>query len=151
MFIQTDIREFINKIINQSDLREKEQVKVNITKFREYLRLTCMADEATLSDIDLIIECIDELMVLKNKFGRVDVENLFEEREEEKERVATLKKTPQSRYDHKHYRHYSGGVSSSCGSTPSRSSSCGSTPVERNSSPSYSSGCGNSGPTYRSC
>ena len=142
MFIQSDIREFINKIINQSDMSIKNQVKENIIKFREYLRLTCMANEVTLADIDLIIDCLDELMVLKTKFGRVDVMSLFEGREKE-ERQITLKKTPQNKYDRKHYQHYSGGYASSCG-TSSRTNSCGT------SLSTYSSSCGSIS-TYRGC
>ena len=71
MFVGTDVIEFINKIINQSDVKDKDKVKQNITKFREYLRLTCMADEATLTDIDLILSCIDEIMIVKSKLGNV--------------------------------------------------------------------------------
>jgi hypothetical protein len=144
MFVGTDVIEFINKIINQSDLRDKQQVKQNITKFREYLRLTCMADEATLTDIDLILSCIDELMVVKSKLGSVDVMSIFEGRGETKTQPRRLAKTKQSSYDEKHYRHYSGGSNSSCGSSSFSSSNCGSTP-------SYSSSCGGSSPTYRSC
>lgn len=144
MFVGNDVIEFINKIINQSDVKDKGQVKQNITKFREYLRLTCMADEATLTDIDLILSCIDEIMVVKSKLGNVDVMSIFECREGTKTQPRRLVKTRQSSYDEKHYRHYSGGSNSSCGSTTTRSSSCGSTP-------SYSSSCGGSGPTYRSC
>ena len=105
MFVGTDVIEFINKIINQSEVKDKEKVKQNITKFREYLKLTCMADEVTLADIDLILSCIDELMVLKSKLGIVD---------------------------EKHYRHYSSSNNSSCGSSsPSYSSSCGGGSVNR--------------------
>ena len=144
MFVGTDVIEFINKIINQSDVKDKQQVKQNITKFREYLRLTCMVDEATLTDIDLILSCIDELMVVKSKLGSVDVMSIFEGRGETKTQPKRLAKTKQSSYDEKHYRHYSGGCNSSCGSSSFSSSSCGSTP-------SYSSSCGGSSPTYRSC
>lgn len=144
MFVGNDVIEFINKIINQSDVKDKQQVKQNITKFREYLRLTCMADEATLDDIDLILSCIDEIMVVKSKLGNVDVMSIFEGKEDTKTQPRRLAKTRDSIYDEKHYRHYSGGSNSSCGSTPIRSSSCG-------SMPSYSSSCGGSGPTYRSC
>ena len=144
MFVGTDVIEFINKIINQSDVKDKQQVKQNITKFREYLRLTCMADEATLTDIDLILSCIDELMVVKSKLGNVDVMSIFEGREDTKTQPRRLAKTKQASYDEKHYRHYSGGSNSSCGSSVTRSNSCGSTP-------SYSSSCGGSSPTYRSC
>ena len=134
MFVGTDVIEFINKIINQSEVKDKEKVKQNITKFREYLKLTCMADEVTLADIDLILSCIDELMILKSKLGIVDVMSIFEGREETK-KPRRLAKTRQSMYDEKHYRHYSSNNNSSCGVT-SRSSSCGS------STPTYSSNCG---------
>lgn len=135
MFLHMDIIEFINKIINQSKVSDKVVVKQNIMKFREYLKLTQMCDDATLADIDIIIDCLDELMVLKSKLGDVDVTVIFQGREEEKITPRKLEKTRQSRYDEKHYRHYVGGNSSSCGS----------------SSPSYSSSCGCSSPTYRSC
>ena len=134
MFVGTDVIEFINKIINQSDVKDKAQVKQNITKFREYLRLTCMADETTLTDIDLILSCIDELMVVKSKLGNVDVMIIFEGREGTKVQPRGLAKTRDSVYDEKHYRHYSGGSSSSCSSTSS-----------------YSSSCGGSRSTYRGC
>lgn len=146
MFLHMDVIEFINKIINQSKVSDKVVVKQNIMKFREYLKLTQMCDEATLADIDIIIDCLDELMILKSKLGDVDVTVIFQGREEEKTVPRKLEKTRQSRYDEKHYRHYVGGNSSNCGSSPvTRSSSCGS------SSPSYSSSCGCSSPTYRSC
>jgi hypothetical protein len=131
MFVGTDVIEFINKIINQSDVKDKDKVKQNITKFREYLRLTCMCDETTLTDIDLILSCIDELMILKSKLGIVDVMSIFEGREETKQ-PRRLAKTRQSLYDEKHYRHYSSNNNSSCGSSsPSYSSSCGGGTVNR--------------------
>ena len=131
MFVGTDVIEFINKIINQSDVKDKDKVKQNITKFREYLRLTCMCDETTLTDIDLILSCIDELMVVKSKLGNVDVMSIFEGREENKQ-PRRLAKTRQSLYDEKHYRHYSSGSNSSCGSSsPTYSSSCGGGTVNR--------------------
>ena len=131
MFVGTDVIEFINKIINQSDVKDKDKVKQNITKFREYLRLTCMCDETTLTDIDLILSCIDELMILKSKLGIVDVMSIFEGREETKQ-PRRLAKTRQSLYDEKHYRHYSSNNNSSCGSdSPSYSSSCGGESVNR--------------------
>ena len=135
MFVGNDVIEFINKIINQSDVKDKQQVKQNITKFREYLRLTCMVDETTLTDIDLILSCIDELMVVKSKLGVVDVMSIFEGREETKTQSRRLAKTKQSTYDEKHYRHYQRDYTSSCSNTPTKSSSCGSTS-------SYSSSCG---------
>ena len=56
MFLQSDILEFINKIINQSKVSDKLDVKQNITKFRDYLKLTQMVDDATIADIDIIIK-----------------------------------------------------------------------------------------------
>ena len=131
MFVGNDVIEFINKIINQSDVKDKGQVKQNITKFREYLRLTCMTDEATLGDIDLILSCIDEIMVVKSKLGNVDVMSIFEGRENV-DKPRKMAKTRQSMYDEKHYRHYSSSNNSICGSdSPSYSSSCGGGSVNR--------------------
>ena len=33
MFVGTDVIEFINKIINQSDVKDKDKVKQNTTKY----------------------------------------------------------------------------------------------------------------------
>ena len=55
-------------------------------------------------------------------------------KEESKDKPKGLKKSRQSLYDEKHYRHYKRDYTSTCSSTPS-----------------YSSSCGGSGPTYRSC
>ncbi len=149
MFLQVDVIEFLNKIINQSDFKDRESVKENIKKFRDYLRLTQMCDEATLAEIDIVLDCINELMTLKRKLGNVDVTVIFEGREEKQDKPLKLEKTRQTKYDQKHYRHYTKASSTSCGTSVS-SSSCGSTP-SRSSSPSYSSSCGCSSSTYRSC
>ncbi len=148
MFLQVDVLEFLNKIINQSKYEDKENIQENIKKFRDYLRLTQMCDETTLAEIDIVLDCINELMILKKKLGNVDVTVIFDGREGTKDKPLKLEKTRQTKYDQKHYRHYTKASSSSCGASVS-SSSCGSTPT-RSSSPSYSSSCGCS-PTYRSC
>lgn len=146
MFIREDILEFINRIVNQSNVNDKTTIKQNIIKFREYLKLTQMGDEATITDIDIIIDCFDELMTLKSKLGDIDVAIIFQGRKNDDEKPRRLELTRQSRYDEKHYKHYIRNNSSSCGSSSTMSSSsCGS------SSPSYSSSCGCSSPTYRSC
>ena len=90
-----------------------------------------MADETTLTDIDLILSCIDELMVVKSKLGNVDVMSIFEGREETKTQPRRLAKTKQSSYDEKHYRHYQRDTSSNCGSSISYSSSCGTSSTYR--------------------
>ena len=131
MFLQSDILEFINKIINQSKASDKIEVKQNITKFRDYLKLTQMVDSTTIEGIDIIIDCIDELMTLKGKLGDVDVTMIFQNKEESISKPRKLEKTRQSMYDEKHYKHYVKDSSSS--------------------SSIYSSNCGMGSPSYRSC
>ncbi len=114
MFLSTDILEFINKIVNNSIISDKENVKENINKFRDYLKLTKMADEQLLTEIDIIIECLEELLIIKNKIGYVDVSSILES-SKEKINGRPLKKSRQSIYNQKHYSHYSSSGSSSCG------------------------------------
>lgn len=125
MFVGHDVLEFINKIINESNTLDKETVKENIGKFSEYLRLTKMCDEETLKSIELITSCVDELMLLKEKIGRVDVNSILQT-ENNTDRPMSLRKTKASTYDDKHYGHYStSSYSSNCGSGSSYSSGCG--------------------------
>lgn len=106
MFLQEDIREFLNKIINQTNLKEKDSVKENILKFRKYLELTQMSDSETLEEIDTIIDCLDELIILKDKLGDVDVTGIFCERKKD-DSIKLKKNNKRSLYDKKHYHHYS--------------------------------------------
>lgn len=145
MFLTNDVLEFINKIINQSDVSQKELVKENIMKFRKYLELTQMADKVTLANIDVIVDCLDELMTLKNKLGNVDVTEIFKGREESVDKKRKLESNGQSVYDNKHYKHYQRDISSNCGNgSVTRNSSC------QSSSVSYSSSCG-CNLSYRNC
>lgn len=131
MFNEKNIIEFINKIINQSDVDIQNETEENIRKFCRYLELTQMCDEETLGKIDKVLTCYGSLMDLKRNFGYVDVTSLFVKEPESKK----LSKRPPKRqeqqkprtvYEEKHYHHY----------------------VE----PSYSSGCGggSGGGSYRS-
>ncbi len=141
MFNQENIIEFINKIINQVDGDENEEVEANLRKFRAYLELTEMCDNETLSRVDKVLDCYDSLMNLKRSFGFVDVSALFKEKENAAKKLVKKRVTkpvqPKDEYEDKHYRHYSSSYHE-----PVSSSGCG-------GGVSYSSGCG-SGSSYRS-
>ena len=115
MFLYGDVLEFINRIINQSKDDDKDLIKQNIVKFKDYLELTKMVSSVTLDDIDIIVDCLDELMALKSKLGDIDVTMILQEREEGKGTIRKLEKTRQTAYDEKHYKHYQRDMSSSCG------------------------------------
>ncbi len=119
MFLNKDIIEFINKIINQTSISDSESIKENILKFKKYLELTKMCDKKSLEDIDVIISCADELIALKDKIGNIDINIILKNKEEkqvkEKKKVIIKEKPSQSLYDEKHYHHYSFDNSSSCG------------------------------------
>lgn len=119
MFLNKDIIEFINKIINQTSISDSEFIKENILKFKKYLELTKMCDKKSLEDIDVIISCADELIALKDKIGNIDINIILKNKEEkqvkEKKKVIIKEKPSQSLYDEKHYHHYSFDNSSSCG------------------------------------
>ncbi len=119
MFLNKDIIEFINKIINQASISDSESIKENILKFKNYLELTKMCDKKSLEDIDVIINCVDELIRLKDKIGNIDINIILKNKEEkqvkEKKKVIIKEKTSQSLFDEKHYHHYSFDNSSSCG------------------------------------
>ncbi|MGN1371973.1 MAG: hypothetical protein ACI4XM_06855 [Candidatus Coprovivens sp.] len=124
MFLYGDVLEFINRIINQSKDDDKDLIKQNIIKFKDYLELTKMVSSVTLDDIDIIVDCLDELMALKNKLGDIDVTMILQGREEEKDTVRKLGKTRQTAYDDKHYKHYQRDTSSSCGGCSPSYRSC---------------------------
>lgn len=144
MFDQNNIIEFINKLVNQVDSCENEEVEANLRKFRAYLELTQMCDGETLAKVDKVLECYDSLVNIKASFGFVDVSSLFA-KEKETEGKKLVKKRParkvqpKDEYEDKHYRHYSSSyhepvVSSGCGGSVSYSSGCG-------CGSSYRSGC----------
>lgn len=76
MFERQDLIEFVGKIINQST--KKEEIKRNLKQFRSYLDLTKMADDNTLSDLNQVIDCTDELLTIKEKLGSCDISALLE-------------------------------------------------------------------------
>lgn len=158
MFLRNDIVEFINKIINVENIT-KEEIENNIKEFHKYLKLTKMADEKTLKVIDKIVDCLPQILVLKQKLGTFDI-NMFlndaDKIDKNTSKSNNSKKTAKTN-DEKHYKHYHetkpSPAVSNCGSTsrhnssncdcePSyASSNCFSTPRHQ------SSNCG-SAPTY---
>ena len=142
MFLGNDVVDFINKIINCEDSQNQNKLK-NIEEFSNYLRLTKMADEETLKCVDKIINCLPEILKLKEKIGYFDVNTILNEEKEKIDEVDQKKaKQIVKVYEEKHYHHYHDNSSSPCGSSSySTSSSCGST----------SSSCGSSGYSRSGC
>lgn len=145
MFDQNNIIEFINKLINQVDSCENEEVEENLRKFRAYLELTQMCDGETLAKVDKVLDCYDSLVNIRASFGFVDVSSLFAKEKENEGKKLVKKKPvrkvqqPKDEYEDKHYHHYSSSyhepvVSSGCGGSVSYSSGCG-------CGSSYRSGC----------
>ena len=158
MFLRNDIVEFINKIINAENIK-KDEMENNIKEFYKYLKLTKMADEKTLEFVDKVVDCLPQILVLKEKLGTFDISMFLNDEEKINKNTSKKnnKKTTVKENEEKHYQHYHetkpDNVTSNCGSTPSHNTSnCGSTPSYSvsncGSEPSYtSSNCG-SGPTY---
>jgi len=118
MFLNKDIIDFINKIINSHEVKEHDLEK-NIKEFRNYLNLTKMADTKTLASVDKIIECLPEIISLKKKIGYIDIKNILKENSR---LDSTLDDKPKQRVlqnnnlnGQKHYGHYHTDSSSACG------------------------------------
>jgi len=121
MFDYEEIIEFINRLINAPEL-EKEDIKKNVSKFIEYLEVTKMTDEKTISKLKKIISCLGELLTIKKAMGCVDIRSLLSE---QPDTPMKLTKKPKNT-SQKHYNHYSRGTSSGCGGSDDYySSSCG--------------------------
>ena len=121
MFIETDIIEFINRIIN-SPKGQAQDIKRNLILFRDYLVLTEMTDKETVDQVDKILDCLDGLLKIKKSLGVVDIAAIINAPNTEKGKA--LKKIPitQNQYADKHYNHYeSDSSSSSCYSCGARS------------------------------
>lgn len=126
MFIETDIIEFINRIIN-SNKSNNSEIKNNIIKFRDYLVLTQMTDQETIDKVDKIISCLDSIINIKNSLGFIDISVIINAPTEKGKK---LRKVPitQREYADKHYNHYERDDSStscySCGSSSTSRSRC---------------------------
>jgi hypothetical protein len=138
MFIQNDVLEFINRIIN-SQTSSASEIKKNLILFRDYLALTEMTDKQTIDKVDKILDCLEGLLQVKKSLGVVDISVIINAPNTEKGKA--LKKIPiiQHQYADKHYHHYERDNSSSscytCGSSSNSSSSscytCGASSTSR--------------------
>ena len=143
MFDEQKTIEFFNRIINAPEISD-EEIEANVAKFHEYLSLTHMCDEKTLKKLGKIVECLHEILVIRNTIGYVDVSTLLLAEQEPQMR---LTKKPRKTTQTKHYNHYHSSSSSGCGgnSSSSSSSSCwGSSTSSSSCSGSSSSSCGGS-------
>lgn len=134
MFQENDMVEFINKIINNED-SDNEIIKRNVSQFRDYLELTKICSSSSLERISQIVECMDEILSLKNKLGSCDISLLIsgtlnsQKNKVLDKRIAARRSV--DKYVEKHYHHY-GQVSSS-------------------NNYSYTDNCSGGNFTYRSC
>ena len=115
MFLGTDILDFINKIIDLKDTKTDEKVKL-IKEFKNYLKLTKMADEQPLNCVDKVVKCLPEICTLKEKMGFFDLNMILKEDKEkiEKNDETRAKKLVKT-YEEKHYKHYQTNTSDPCG------------------------------------
>ena len=100
MFERQDLIDFVGKIINESD--KKEETKRNLKQFRSYLDLTKMVDENTLSDLDQIINCTDELLIIKEKLGTCDITTLLESTMDTKSKKKVKREKENIHYSYYH-------------------------------------------------
>lgn len=129
MFNCDDIIEFMNKIINQTDIDDRSTVQNNLVQFRNYLELTKMCDKKTLDKVDKVMDCMDSIFDLKSKLGFVDVTSLFNNPMSGSGKRLVKRIIPDTEYEDKHYRHYSSSYhdtsySSGCGGGGSSRSGC---------------------------
>ena len=101
MFERQDLIDFVEKIINQSI--QKEEIKRNLKQFRSYLDLTKMADNHTLSDLDQVIDCINELLTIKEKFGSCNLIALLENTTSDKPKKKVKREKESIHYRDYHY------------------------------------------------
>lgn len=131
MFEKNDVIEFLTKIIEKSNEGNAIDTKQSILKYKEYLELTTMCDEDTISSIGKVSECVEELIAIKEKTGICDINPMFNKnniKEEKQETIKVKKITYEEPYQQKHYDRYvptNNDTYSGCGSSHySYGSSC---------------------------
>lgn len=125
MFIREDLIEFINRIINSS--QKEEEIKTNIEKFVEYLNLTKMADKETVTQIELILSCLDSVLEIKKVMGSINIQTILNQNKEQNKKEYIKVKHQEDKYEEKHYHHYhydDDNYSSSCGGGSISTSRC---------------------------
>ncbi len=123
MFEKKDVIEFLTRIIQKSNRKNAEDTKQSILKYKEYLELTTMCDEETISSIANVSECVEELITIKEKTGICDIKPMFNQdtaKEEKQETIKVKQIKYEEPYQQKHYDRYaptSYDTYSGCGSS----------------------------------
>lgn len=120
MFLEENIVEFVSRIIDET--KNDEELKENITKFKDYLRLTKMGSEKSIKWIEQVLDCLPEIMTLRKKLSVIDVVTLIPFKDEDK--IKIKQKKYRNAYEEKHYHHYESSSSSNCGSSSSANRRC---------------------------
>lgn len=113
MFEKKDIIEFLTRIIEKANSDNAKDTKQSISKYKEYLELTTMCDEDTIASIDKVVDCLEELITIKEKTGICNIEQMFNKytdkdanKEEKKDAVKVKERRFEEPYQEKHYDRY---------------------------------------------
>lgn len=120
---------FVKKIIENGDSQNREATRKMILNLQEYLSLTKSLSEEDSKGLERVIDCLDEILTIKEKTGHiVDIGTIFikermNEENIEKEKSPVLRKgyinPSKQEKNNTHYSHYESYGSSSCGSVGS--------------------------------
>jgi len=154
MFDEKQLDEFINKMFDNSVNDINNTVKESLTNFKTYLEETEMCTPEYLKKLDKIIDCSDEFLSLKLKLGNIDITSFVETEKKtpaphkpgpNRIKQKKLGEMPTPSPNNNHRSHYVNDDSSSY------SSGCANRTRSNALKETYSSGCGCSSTTYRSC
>ena len=107
------IKSFIKEIVENGNVSNKEETKNLLKNFKNYLETTTNISADEISKIEKILDCLDEIFIIKDKLGScVDIDSFLDiEKEkstnicEEKVKVKE-KKIDNNDFSSKHYGHY---------------------------------------------
>lgn len=104
---------FISTIIENSN--DSKSIKVALTSFYEYLQNTNAVDNDILGSVKKVIECLDEILLIKEKTGMVIIDKFFAQKNinnrVSNDFYGTYEEPVNRHYSHYHDNH----LSSSCG------------------------------------
>lgn len=104
---------FIHTIIENSN--EKKSIKVALASFYEYLQNTNAVDNDILGSVKKIMECLDEILLIKEKTGKIVIDTFFESQSIDNRLSNNFYRTYEEPVN-RHYSHYhENHSSSSCG------------------------------------
>ena len=106
------VMNFIHTIIENSN--EKKSIKVALASFYEYLQNTNAVDNDILGSVKKIMECLDELLLIKEKTGKIVIDTFFESQSIDNRLSNNFYRTYEEPVN-RHYSHYHEDHSSSSG------------------------------------